>query len=94
MAVRRKSSFNGQIAYILLTDLAHNLFADFKRHALMGSRFETYGLKRIVRDLLCLPGTLTFNDEGKLVYVKLLSQKKNSTDLLFCLERYCLERFS
>jgi hypothetical protein len=94
MAVRRKSSFNGQSGYILLTDLAHNLLADFKRHALVGSRFETYGLKRIVRDLLCFPGTLTFDDEGKLVYVKLPSQMKNSTDLLFCLERYYLERFS
>ncbi|NUM47396.1 MAG: transposase [Anaerolineales bacterium] len=94
MAVRRKSSFNGQSAYILLTDLAHNLLADFKRHALLGSRFETYGLKRIIRDLLCFPGTLTFDDEGKLVYVNLLRQMKNSTDLLFCLERYCLERFA
>ena len=94
MAVRRKSSFNGQSSYILLTDLAHNLLADFKRHALIGSRFETYGLKRIVRDLLCCPGTLAFDDQGNLVYVKLLSQMKNSTDLLFCLERYCLERFS
>jgi hypothetical protein len=94
MAVRRKSSFNGQSGYILLTDLAHNLLADFKRYALIGSRFEAYGLKRIVRDLLCFPGTLTFDDEGRLVYVKLLSQMKNSTDLLFCLERYYLERFS
>lgn len=94
MAVRRKSSFNGQSAYILLTDLAHNLLADFKQHALIDSRFEAFGLKRIVRDLLCVPGTLVFNDQGELVYVKLLSQMKNSTDLLFCLERYCFERFS
>ena len=94
MAARRKSSFNGQSAYILLTDLAHNLLADFKRHALRGSRFEQYGIKRIVRDLLGLPGTLIFDDYGKLVYVKLVSQKQNSSDLLICLERYCLERFS
>jgi hypothetical protein len=94
LAVRRKSSFNGQTAYILLTDLAHNLLADFKRHALIGSRFEAFGLKRIVRDLLCHPGELIFDDQGNLVYVKFLSQMKNSTDLLICLERYCLERFS
>lgn len=94
MAVRRKASFNGQTAYILLTDLAHNLLADFRRHALVGSRFESYGLKRIVRDLLCVPGTLIFDDLGKLIYVKLLSQTKISTDLLICLERYCLTRFS
>lgn len=93
MAVRRKASFNGQSGYILLTDLAHNLLADFKRHALSGSRFETYGLKRMVRDLLAMPGTLTFDDKERLAYVKLPSQMKNSTDLLFCLERYYLERF-
>lgn len=94
MAVRRKSSFNGQTAYILLTDLAHNLLADFKRHALVESRFEAFGLKRIVRDLLCCPGELVFDNQGNLVYVKLLSQKKISSDLLICLERYYFERFS
>jgi hypothetical protein len=33
--------------------------------ALVGSRFEGYGLKRIIRDLLQLPGKLTF-EEGKI----------------------------
>jgi len=93
LAVRRKAAFNGQSAYIWLTDLAHNLLADFKRHALAGSRFEAYGLKRIVRDLLGFPGWLSFDAQGNLVDVRLLSQKKNSTDLLICLERYYLERF-
>lgn len=93
LAVRRKRSFNGQSAYILLTDLAHNLLADFKRHALAGSRFESYGLKRITRDLLCFPGILVFDTQGKLIEVRLLSQKKNSAELLICLERYCFERF-
>jgi hypothetical protein len=94
LAVRRKASFKGQTAYILLTDLAHNLLADFRRYALLGSRFETYGLKRIVRDLLGVPGTLIFDEQGQLVYVKLLSQMKISADLLICLERYWSERFS
>lgn len=93
MAVRRKHSFNGQTGYILLTDLAHNLLADFKRYALLGSRFESYGLKRIVRDLLCLPGRLIF-DEHQLVGIQLLTQKQNARDLLVCLEKYYLERFS
>ena len=94
LAVRRKSSLKGQTGYILLTDLAHNLLADFRRHALIGSQFESYGLKRIVRDLLAVPGMLIFNEQGKLVYVKLLSQMKISADLLSCLERYWFERFS
>ncbi len=87
MAVRRKRSLVGQKGYILLTDLAHNLLADFERHALQGSRFEEYGLKRIVRDLLCMPGLLVFEDQ-KLVRVELLSLKQNAPDLLICLERY------
>jgi len=92
MAVRRKRSFTGQMGYILLTDLAHDLLADFKRHALQGSRFEKYGLKRIIRDLLCMPGMLVF-DNKKLVRIELLSQKQNSSELLKCLERYYFERF-
>lgn len=93
MAVRRKRSLVGQKGYIFLTDLAHNLLADFKHHALVGSRFEDYGLKRIVRDLLCMPGLLVFDDQ-KLVRVELVSQKQNSGDLLICLEKYYSERFS
>lgn len=93
MAIRRKRSLTGQKGYILLTDLAHNLLADFKHHALNGSRFEGYGIKRIVRDLLCMPGLLVFDDQ-KLVRIELLSQKQNAADLLICLERYCFTRFS
>jgi hypothetical protein len=88
MAVRRKRSYLGQIAYILLTDLAHNLLADFSHQALSGSRFEDYGIKRIVRDLLATPGRLVFAG-GHLQRVELLSQKQFADDLLICLERYC-----
>ena len=93
LAVRRKRSFTGQMGYILLTDLAHNLLADFRRHALEGSRFAGYGLKRIIRDLLLMPGVLVF-DNKKLVRIELLSQKQNAADLLICLERYYFKRFS
>lgn len=93
MAVRRKRSFEGQSAYVLLTDLAHNLLADFKCHALKGSRFEEYGLKRIVRDLLCMPALLTFNHE-QLVRIDLPTQKQIAADLLICLQRYHSTRFT
>jgi hypothetical protein len=69
---RRRHSFAGQKSYILLTDLAPNLLADFAQRSLSGSKFEGYGLKRIVRDLLAIPGQLIF-DHGKLVRVELLS---------------------
>ena len=88
LTARRKQRFLAQKGYILLTDLAHNLLADFHQRALVGSRFESYGPKRIVRDLLRMPGKLTLVD-GKIAKIELLSLKQFSQDLLICLERYC-----
>jgi len=87
LTARRKRCFLAQKGYILLTDLAHNLLADFHHRALIGSRFEGYGPKRIIRDLQQMPGKLTFSD-GKLTRIELLSLKQFSKDLLICLERY------
>lgn len=87
--VRRKSSFTGQYGYILLTDLAHNLLADFRHRALQDTRFANYGFKRIVRDLLNVPGRLWFIG-NQLKRVELLTQNQNAKDLIICLERYCL----
>jgi hypothetical protein len=89
LTARRKQRFLAQKGYILLTDLAHNLLVDFQHRALVGSRFEGYGPKRIIRDLLRIPGKLTFVD-GKIAKIELLSLKHFSKDLLICLERYCL----
>ena len=88
LEVRRKHNFYAQKGFILLNDLAHNLLADFYHRALLGSRFETYGVKRIVRDLLRAPGNLVF-EQGKLVRIELLSKKQFSRDLAICLESYC-----
>lgn len=88
LSARRKRSLLGQKGMLLLTDLAHNLLADFHYRALVGTRFEPYGLKRIVRDLLAVPGRLVF-EQGKLVRVELLSLNQNAGDLAICLERYC-----
>ena len=83
LEARRKRSFLGQKGYILLTDLAHNLLADFYHRALINSPFEGYGPKRIVRDLLAMPGRLVF-EAGELKRVELLSLKQNASDLLIC----------
>ncbi|MCP4421635.1 MAG: hypothetical protein GY805_33910 [Chloroflexi bacterium] len=91
LEVRRKHNFFAQKGLLLLTDLAHNLLADFHHRALSGSRFATYGVKRIVRDLMATPGNLVF-EQGKLVRVELLSKKQFSKDLALCLERYCSDR--
>lgn len=89
LEARRKRSFLGQKGYILLTDLAHNLLADFHAKALTRTDFEGFGLKRIVRDLLCFPGRLIFDQRGKLARIELLSLKQFSRELSICLERYC-----
>jgi hypothetical protein len=88
LAARRKRGFLAQKGFVLLTDLAHNLLADFHHRALEGSPFEGYGPKRIVRDLLAMQGRLVF-EAGKLERIELLSQNQNARELLICLERYC-----
>jgi len=88
LQARRKRSVCGQMGYILLTDLAHNLLADFAYRALQDSPFQGYGPKRIVRDLLATPGRLVFAKD-KLVRVELLSLKQFSNNLITCLQRYC-----
>lgn len=90
LEARRKRSFTGQQGYILLTDLAHNLLTDFAHRALQGSCFEGYGPKRIVRDLLHIPGRLIFAGD-RLVRVELLSQNQFSKDLAMCLLKYCVD---
>lgn len=89
LEARRKSNFTGQLAYILLTDIAHNLLTDFRRRVLSDSPLSSLGPKRIVRDLLALPGSLTFHD-GELVHVGLASQLQFSQHLVNCLNQaYC-----
>jgi hypothetical protein len=88
LEARRKYSYLGQKAYIWLTDLTHNLLADFYHCALVDTRFADYGPKRMVRDLLHFPGRLVFK-EGRLKRVELLSQKQFADELLMCLVRYC-----
>lgn len=93
LSARRKRRFVAQKALILLTDLAHNLLADFHRRALADSRFATWGLKRIVRDLLAVPGRLYFRS-GQLKRIELLAAHPYADELSLCLERYCSGRFS
>jgi hypothetical protein len=86
LAARRKRSFAGQMGYILLTDLAHNLLADFSIRGLEGSSLAGFGSKRIVRDLLNIPGLVSWHENG--LQIDLLSQNQFSEELIMCLERY------
>ena len=67
---RRSQSMLAQEALILLADLVHNLLAWFHRDLLIETRFAGYGPKRIIQQLLCIPGELVFDDET-LVEVRL-----------------------
>jgi len=88
LSARRTRSFEAQTALILLVDLTHNLLADFRYRALFDSRFASWDLKRIVRDLLAIPGRLYFEGE-QLKRIELLSTHPYSDELIICLERYC-----
>jgi hypothetical protein len=85
---RRKHRMNAQEGLVLITDLAHNLLADFEHRALAGTTFAGYGSKRIVRDLLAIPGQLGFEGD-ELKRIALLSTHPHAREMLHCLERYC-----
>lgn len=90
LTARRKRRLFAQQALVLLTDLAHNLLADFHHRALIGSPFETFGPKRIVRDLLAIPGQAVF-DGSQLKRIALLNSHPYAEQLLICLERCCAD---
>jgi hypothetical protein len=77
---------------ILLTDLAHNLLADFHHRALADSRIADWGLKRILRDLVAVPGRLYFRS-GQLKRIELLAAHAYVDELIICLEKYCSGHF-
>jgi hypothetical protein len=87
LSARRKQRFQAQKAIILLTDLAHNLLADFRFHALSQSRFAHWGLKRIVRDLLAIPGRIVFSN-SQVKRIELLATHPYAEELAMCLEKY------
>ena len=88
LAARRKRLLAAQSGLVLLTDLAHNLLADFHHRALVGSPFESFGPKRIVRDLLAIPGRVVF-DGSQVKRIDLLASHPHADEMLICLERYC-----
>ena len=57
---RRKHRWNAQEAWVIITDLAHNLLTWTHDWMWQGSRFETWGHLRLVQDVLNMPGYLVF----------------------------------
>ena len=92
LSSRRKQCFAAQKGLVLLTDLVHNLLADFHYRALPGSSFADWGLKRIVRDLLAIPARLHFR-RSQLYRIDLTRSHPYAQELLICLENYCSRPF-
>lgn len=82
---RRKKSFTAQEGLILLTDLAHNILSWTHHWVLEDSPFANFGTKRIVDELMCIPGRVEFMD-GKLSKVALLETHPYADDMRLILE--------
>ena len=87
MNKRRKHKRDAQEVWILLTDLAHNCLSWVARSIFKDSPFKDFGLLRITRDLLCIPGRVEI-ENGRLLSVKLLKSSPYADDLLVCLRQF------
>jgi hypothetical protein len=83
---RRKHSLDAQEAWIVLTDVAHNLLAWLRPWMLTGSAFEAFGPKRLVYDLLKIPGQLFF-EEDRLTKVALWETHPYAHEVRLCLQK-------
>jgi len=83
---RRSQRMLSQEALVLLVDLAPNLLAWFHQDVLLDTPFAGYGPKRIINQLLRIPGELAFNDET-LVEVRLQKSHFLAEPVLDCLVR-------
>lgn len=83
---RRKKQLAAQEALVLLTDLAHNLLAWLGVWMLQGSPLEGAGIRRIVKDLLPIPGKVWFK-EGQMVKLRLKDLHPHAKPMLSCVER-------
>ena len=92
LSARRKRTLQAQKALVRLTDLAHNLLADFRYRGLTSSRFADWGLKRIVRDLLQVRGRLYFQG-AQLKRIELQASHPYAEQLSEILETYCSSPF-
>ena len=81
---RRSQRMLSQEALVMLADLAHNLLAWFHQAVLLDTSFAGYGPKRIIHQLLCIPGELLFDGET-LVEVRLKQSHFLAKPMLECL---------
>jgi len=80
---RRQRCWHAQEAWVILSDLAHNLLIWSKDWMFTGSRFESYGLLRLVQDVFVIPGSLEFEGD-KLVKVALQKTHPFAPEMQSC----------
>lgn len=83
---RRKHSLAAQEAWIILTDVAHNLLAWLQLWMLAGTAFESFGPKRLVNELLNIPGHVVI-EEGTLKRVTLWETHPYAHHMQLCLRK-------
>jgi hypothetical protein len=83
---RRKHSLAAQEGWIVLTDVAHNLLAWLTPWMFVGSAFEGFGPKRVVKDLFWIPGQLTFKGD-QLRKVALRETHPYAAEMQLCLRK-------
>ena len=87
---RRKHRWAAQEAWVILTDVAHDLLTWSHDWMWTGSRFETYGHLRLVHDVLSIPGHLEFKGD-KLQKVALSRTHPFAPEMQNCLKRLLTE---
>jgi hypothetical protein len=85
LARRRKRCWEAQEAWVILSDLAHNLLLWSKNWMFAGSSFESYGLLRLVQDVFVIPGSMEFKGE-KLIKVSLQKNHPFALEMQACLQ--------
>ena len=86
IARRRKGHFVAQEMLILVNDWVHNLLAWLHANILAESAFAGFGPKRIVRDLLTIPGEATIKDDT-LLELRLSETHPYAAEMVRCLRR-------
>lgn len=84
--LRRKHSLNAQEAWVILTDIAHNLLAWLHPWMLADTAFSDFGPKRLVNELLNIPGHIYLRN-GQLQRVTLWRSHPYASEMRLCLEK-------
>lgn len=87
LATRRKHHWEAQETLALLTDLAHNFLGMFRRQVLTGTPLANYGLYRLTREVLNVPGRVQLDPNGYLQNFQLNAAHPHASILAAALPR-------